>query len=249
MAEGLEQKMSDDLTENDVHVWYCHCDDPEVVSHRDDYLSLLSAEEVARYQRFAFDKDRSLFLIARALLRTTLSRYAETAPGAWKFEQTAKGKLFLPGESAAPPLRFNISHSQQVAVCAVTRRRTVGVDVEWTRRQTDQKIVTYFLSEPELSHYHDAEGEARRELFFRYWTLKEAYAKAVGVGLALRFAEFSFHLEEHAPPAIVLASPAEASAWQFHQQPLPPDYWLAVAAECPSSSPLAFTVRCSAPTL
>lgn len=241
--------MVESLTENDVHVWYCYCDDPVVISRQDEYLLLLSANEVDRYQRFAFDKDRCLFLVARALLRTTLSRYAPVAPAAWKFERTERGKLFLSANSPAPPLRFNISHSQQMAVCAVTCNRNVGVDVESTRRQTDQKIATYFLSDSELSHLHGTDGEARRELFYRYWTLKEAYAKAVGAGLALRFTEFSFRLGAQGAPSIVLKSPAEAAAWQFHQRPLAPDYWLAVAVHRPGTSQATFTVRCSPPAL
>ncbi len=243
--------MAGNLTENDVHVWYCHCDDPQVSARQDQYMSLLADDEIARYKRFAFEKDRRLFLVARALLRTTLSRYATVAPDAWQFEQTDKGKPFLPPNANVLPLQFNVSHSLQVAACAVTLGRCVGVDVESTTRRADAKVAGHFLSPNELSLFLEAEDETKRDLFYRYWTLKESYAKALGIGLTLRFTEFSFALHDQAPPTIALDTSAHnpASHWQFHQQMLAPHYCLAVAVQCPTAERPNFTVRCEPPCL
>lgn len=243
--------MAGKLTENDVHVWYCHCDDPLVVARQDQYMALLANDEIARYERFAFEKDRRLFLVARTLLRTTLSRYATVAPDAWQFEQTDKGKPFLPTNPDLPPLQFNVSHSLQMAVCAVTLRYSVGVDIESTTRRADPKVAGHFLAPNELSLFLEAEDERRRELFYRYWTLKESYAKALGIGLTLRFTEFSFTLHEEAPPTIVLDPPAHDPTchWQFHQQMLAPDYCLAVAVQRSTTPRPTFTVRCEPPCL
>ena len=241
--------MDGKLTENGVHVWYCYCDDPLVVAKQHEYAALLTDDEIARQKRFAFEKDRRLFLVARALLRTTLSRYADVAPEAWRFEQTTKGKPFLPPNANLPPLEFNVSHSGQMAACAVTLRHTVGVDVESTTRRADPKVAGHFLSPSELALFLDAEDEARRELFYRYWTLKEAYAKALGSGLSMRFTEFSFLLKAQSPPTIVL-NPSDRDPtdnWQFHQQLLARDYCLAVAARRPTASRPTFTVRCEPP--
>ncbi|MGM0490831.1 MAG: 4'-phosphopantetheinyl transferase family protein, partial [Planctomycetota bacterium] len=228
--------MPNPLPENEVHVWYCFCDDPGVAVQEDRYRRLLAAEEVARYERFAFDQDRRRFLVARGLLRTTLSRYVSVDPAAWRFERTGTGKPFLAMDAGVPPLQFNVSHSQQLAVCAVTLNRRVGVDVESTTRLASQRVVKYVLSEHELSHFSNTTGESRRQLFYRYWTLKEAYAKALGIGLSLRFNEFSFHLAEPDPPTIGRNPSAPASDWKFHQQKVAPHYWLAVAVECPSGN-------------
>lgn len=224
--------MVDQLNEDEVHLWYCRCDDPAVVARRQVYKTLLTADEVARHERFAFEADRQRFLVARALLRTTLSHYVPSRPpGAWRFEQAVAGKPFVRPESGMPPLEFNVSHSQQLVVCAVTLGRRVGVDVESTTRSTSQKIVKYVLSDQELSRFWQEDPEVRHELFYRYWTLKEAYAKALGVGLSLRFNEFSFDLDDHAAPRMTVVPPDSTAQWHFHQQKLASHYWLALAVE------------------
>lgn len=206
-------------------------------------MGLLAAEEVARYERFAFEQDRRRFLVARGLLRTTLCRYVPVDPAAWRFEQAGAGKPFLAVDSGVPPLQFNISHSQQLAACAVTLNRRVGVDVESVTRRTSQRIVKYVLSTHELARYGNTAGEVQRELFYRYWTLKEAYAKGLGVGLSLRFNEFSFHLTEQGPPSLGVNPSGPSSDWAFHQQRVPPHYWLAVAVEDRSEDRPLFRVQ------
>ena len=243
--------MTAPLSENEVHVWHCHCDDPTIAARRDNFLALLTAEETARYRRFAFEKDRQLFLVAHALLRTVLSRYAAVAPDAWKFQLTAHGKPFLPADAAAPPLQFNISPSDQVAVCAVTLTHAVGVDVESAGRQADPRVAQRVLSPPELERFLAAHDSQQRELFFRYWTLKEAYAKAIGLGLSLRLSEISFTLDEPTAPHIRFAPSSRESAdsWQFHQQFLDPHHYLAVAVRCPRNNPARFRLIHSPPLL
>lgn len=230
------------LTQNDVHIWYCYCDDPRVVADQQRLRSLLSIDELARYERFAFEKDRNLFLLARCLLRTALSQYAAVAPADWTFEHTGKGKPFLAPQSGLPPLSFNVSHSKKLAVCALTLEHRIGIDVESTARRTNPKVADYFLSPREKSNYLQASETDRRELFYRYWTLKEAYAKALGMGLSLRFTNFSFQLDESSPPALVEKPEASDAVWQFHQQQLSPDYWLALAVE--GSTPERPVITC-----
>jgi 4'-phosphopantetheinyl transferase len=220
------------LTDHEVHVWYCTCDDPRVAAWQSQCLTLLTAEEVARHDRFAFEKDRCLFRVTRALLRTALSHYVPQPATAWRFTQAPGGKPQLDVDRGLPPLRFNVSHSGQMAVCAVTLSREVGVDVESVGRRADRRIVRYFLSPDEIARFEQADEDTQRQLFFRYWTLKEAYAKALGSGLSMRFNQCPFELHDDAPPTLSCPSTeiGQTPAWQFHQQLLPPDYWLAVAA-------------------
>ncbi len=243
--------MAGTLAENDVHVWYCFCDDPVVVSQQARYRALLTPDEIARSERFAFAKDRHLFLVARALLRTTLSRYEAIDPAAWRFEWTAKGKPFLPSGSSTSSLKFNVSHSGQVAVCAIAIEHDVGVDVEAMTGRADPRVASHFLSPNELAQLHDAEDAARRELFYRYWTLKESYAKALGMGLSMRFTEFSFCLNESAQPTLCsgIAIQDRAASWHFHQQLLTPHYCLAVATQRPRDCRPDFTITCAPPQL
>jgi 4'-phosphopantetheinyl transferase len=243
--------MDSTLTENSVHVWYCHCDDPLVSAKQQQYMTLLASDEIARYTQFAFEKDRRLFLVARALLRTTLSRYAEVAPDAWRFETTAKGKPFLTDDLGAPPLDFNVSHSDRLAACVVTQFRRVGIDVESTNRRVDPDVTRYFLSPSEMALFLKTEGQARQELFYRYWTLKESFAKALGLGLSMRLTEFSFVLNDQTCPTILFDAAADGpeANWHFLQQMIAPHYCLAVAAEAPRDKRPEFVIRCEPPRL
>ncbi len=243
--------MTAHLSADEVHVWHCRCDDPAVTARQNDYLVLMTAEELARYRRFAFEKDRQLFLVARTLLRTVLSQYAAVAPAAWEFQQTDKGKPFLAAHAAVPPLQFNVSHSDTVAVCAVTLGHEVGVDVESANRPADPRVARRVLSPAELEQFLAGTEEQQRALFFRYWTLKESYAKAIGMGLSLRLSEFSFTLPDHAAPLIEFSPSSTDSpdSWQFHQQRIAPHHFLAVAVRRPRSCPVRFHLVESPPLL
>lgn len=233
------------VTQNDVHVWYCFCDDPQVEARQQADLQLLTDDEVARYHRFAFEKDRRLFVVARSLLRTTLSRYAAVRPEDWRFEQTLNGKPFLPADIKLPALSFNVSHSGRMAACAVTLNHPIGVDVETTTRDTNPKVARYFMAPDELERYDAAVGDEKCDLFYRYWTLKESYAKALGLGLSLRLTEYAFLLDDQSPPKIVRAAdgdPAAMKNWHFHQERIAPHYYLAVAVDTAGAKRPAISV-------
>jgi 4'-phosphopantetheinyl transferase len=226
------------LGENEVHIWYSHCDDPDVIAREAEHLDLLSNDEIARFERFKFEKDRRLFLTARALLRISLSRYADIKPSEWKFQQTVKGKPYLNDSTEIPAFSFNVSHSGHLAVCAITLRHQIGVDIESTTRQADPRVTKYFMSPLEMSQYEKARPDKKQELFYRYWTLKEAYAKALGMGLSLQFTDFRF-VWDHEVPRAALApeieptppSDEEPRWWYFHQSELASHYILSVAVK------------------
>ncbi len=243
--------MTAQLPDDEVHLWHCDCGDPEVAARQSDYLALLNDDEVARQRRFAFEQDQLLFLVARALLRTVLSQYAPLPPAAWTFQQTARGKPHLAGPGSGFGLQFNVSHSESVAVCAVTRHRRVGVDVESAARRADDRVARRVLSPSELRQFVLAGAAEQRELFFRYWTLKEAYAKATGDGLSLRLRDFTFTWDEHQAPHITFhgVEPVPSGQWQFHQQIVKPHHYLAAAVHRPDACQLRFRTICSPPPL
>lgn len=236
---------------NAVHVWYCLLDDPPWADVQQAYLSLLSADERDRYHRFMFDKVRRQFLLARALVRTVLSSYAPTAPHEWQFATTSHGKPYVAAGAGAMPLQFNHSHADAIVACAVTRSRRVGIDVESLDRQVNLGIARHCLAPVELQQFERTDPRDQQSFLLRAWTLKEAYAKAVGLGLALRLTSVAFEFDEQGRPAIIDcgggAVTTDARQWQFRQWLLDERHYLAVAVECPVDEPCQFIVRHSTP--
>jgi 4'-phosphopantetheinyl transferase len=221
--------LGDALQPGDVHLWLVDCaaiHDPALLAR---YRDLLSEEEYARQQRYRFQRDRHRDLVARALVRTSLSRYAGVDPANWRFEQGEHGK---PRLVAAPePLNFNLSHSHERVVCAIARN-PVGVDIEYCGRANDVLAIAerYFSASESRDLFALAQDE-QRERFFDYWTLKEAYMKARGEGIALGLGNFSFSFA--ASEAIAVGFDAclqdDPCEWQFRLMCPQPDYRMAVA--------------------
>ena len=223
------------LPEQEVHLWLAHCfdarHDERVLS---EYDALLNPEEAARRQRFRRTEDQRRYLIARVLVRYTLSRYAHEAPAAWRFVRGPHDKPEI--ERCAMPLRFNLSHSGDWAVCAVALQHDVGVDIEWTRRVNDVlSIARHYFSASEQCALNGLERGAARDRFFDLWTLKESFMKARGEGISLGLGNFSFDLADRDQQALnigvrfaeVLRD--DPSAWRFWLLSPVPDYRLALA--------------------
>src|SRR5262249_29679294 len=145
---------------------------------------LLTDEERESAGRFHREADRRRAVVSRALLRTTLSRYAPVDPADWRFERGPFGRpqIARPGAHGPP---FVLSHTRELAACAVTDGAAVGVDVEPLGREVGDLLeADSILSENEIESLRRLPPRARAERFLELWTLKEAYAKALGTGLA-----------------------------------------------------------------
>jgi 4'-phosphopantetheinyl transferase len=208
------------LGPDEVHLWFAFPDgaqlqDPQLL---EAYRDLMSAEEREQQQRYLFPRHRHQALVARALVRVTLSRYCpEVAPADWTFVRNAHGRPEVAGPPGVPDLRFNLSHTAGLMVCAVTLARDVGVDVEdGQRRLADLSLAERFFSPAEVQDLRQLEPQRRRERFFALWTLKEAYIKARGEGLATPLRHFSFFLEGDRVEIRFARSLAdEPGAWRF----------------------------------
>src|SRR5262245_24058734 len=117
------------LTSGRADLWYAFEADVEPVRLA-AFRSILSPEESAQLQRLVFEHSRSEYLLGRALCRTTLSRYSDTAPEKWSFLPNAHGRPEIARPKDSPPLRFNLTHTRGLAACLVTMERDVGVDAE-----------------------------------------------------------------------------------------------------------------------
>ncbi|MEJ7729054.1 MAG: 4'-phosphopantetheinyl transferase superfamily protein [Polyangiaceae bacterium] len=206
------------LPPGEVHVWYAFTDELEQPEITEACERLLNDEERARHQRLLIDRVRHEHLVTRALARTSLSRYAPVAPEDWVFVKNEWGRPEVQAPAEARWLRFNLSNTRGLVAIAVTRDLEVGVDVEFVERRTEPlAIADRFFSESEVRALHGQVGEeAQRERFFAYWTLKEAYIKARGMGLAIPLGQFSFHLDESGPERITFGPEIEDDPQRWH---------------------------------
>ncbi|MCS6815117.1 MAG: 4'-phosphopantetheinyl transferase superfamily protein [Cyanobacteria bacterium] len=140
----------------------------------------LSPDERQRAERFRFPRDRQRFVAGRGWLRTLLARYLNITPTLVQFEYLSHGKPVLVND---PTIQFNLSHSQDLALCVVTRQHAVGIDVEYLRPVAANDIAQRFFRPNEWTTLATLNPEEQQSAFFRYWTCKEAYLKACGDGL------------------------------------------------------------------
>ncbi|MDT7543434.1 MAG: 4-phosphopantetheinyl transferase [Acidobacteriota bacterium] len=203
--------------ESDLHVWRIHLDQCEAVLH--EFSKFLSADEMLRADKFHFRRDRDHFVAARGALRDILGGYVGLAPGLLRFSYERYGKPALSRETGDELLRFNLSHSHGLALCAVTRGREVGIDLELIREDSSgMEIAERFFSPREVSALRALPPSARTSAFFDCWTRKEAYIKALGEGLTHPLQGFTVSLTPGEPAALLCADdPLEAGRWSLFE--------------------------------
>jgi len=210
----------------------------------DEYERLLTTVERDRYLAFRFERHRHSFLLTRALVRFVLSSYTGVSPEDWRFRVGTHGKPEIASPTPALPLSFNLSNTDGMVVCLVAREVPVGVDVEHTERGGElDSIAEHFFSPREVRDLIEVGPSGLNERFFAYWTLKEAYIKAHGLGLAIPLDQFSFVLEE---PIRVETDPRrkdDPARWQFGRVPLDGPHALAYAIQRGPRPDFAVSVR------
>ncbi|MGQ0445283.1 MAG: 4'-phosphopantetheinyl transferase family protein [Beijerinckiaceae bacterium] len=196
--------------------------------------ALLSDAERLRASRFAFDRDRRRFTIARAWLRRLLSARLGVRPETVELVYGANGKPALARRFADSDLRFNVSHSDDVAVYAFVPRREIGVDVEAIRviRDADD-IAARFFSRRENEAYMALNPRDKPLGFFNCWTRKEAFIKALGDGLCHPLDRFDVSLTPGEPAKIlrVESTPGDHCGWRMESFSPAPGFVAAVVTE------------------
>ena len=185
------------LARNEIHLWTTKpqdiLKDIDNSAIKERYQNLLTADETTKQQRYKFENDRHDALITRAFVRDLLSYYADVEPADWRFDKGEKDKPEIVNPPL--PLRFNISHTKDLIICAVTLSDDLGCDVENTTRTNDVlSIADRYFSPSETKELFSLPKEQQRHRFFDYWTLKESYIKAWGLGLAIPLKDFSFNI-------------------------------------------------------
>jgi 4'-phosphopantetheinyl transferase len=168
---------------NEVHVWRVFLD--LTILQSESLPGILSSDELARAGQFRFERDQNRFIVARGMLRKILGHYLGMNPHKLRFEYTPNGKPILATNAGYNTLHFNLSHSNAFALIAVTRGRNIGIDIEHIRDDVDAgQIARRFFSQEEISALERIHKDKQSEVFFQYWTRKEAFLKAMGDGVS-----------------------------------------------------------------
>ena len=182
-----------DLSPAEIHLWQYAIGQPPAAQHLAYAMTLLSGAEKQRCAGFYFERHRAEYALSHAMLRLVLSEYAPVKPQEWQFVTGDWGKPEIASPVTDTPLWFNLSHTDGFAVCVAGRVRQLGVDVEnMNRMESCDEIAQRFFAAAEYEYFRNLPPALQREAFFRIWTLKEAYIKAEGKGLAIPLDSFHF---------------------------------------------------------
>ncbi|MBS0349910.1 MAG: 4'-phosphopantetheinyl transferase superfamily protein [Proteobacteria bacterium] len=162
----------------EIHIWKV-----KLTSWNDWSVQVLSKEELNKAYRFIQAVHQRRFALARGHLRVILGKYTGVSPTEIRFQEGAHGKLFLADNPLM--LQFNLSHSEDIAVYAFTLQQEVGIDIEWINSSLEiVPLIKRFFAAEEQQAILNLPIKLQHQAFFNYWTRKEAYLKALGVGLS-----------------------------------------------------------------
>jgi len=210
------------LTGGDIDIWKIGLDaGPEILAASRRLLSESESARAARYRRPA---DGERFTVAHGRLRVILGRYAGIRPEALEFAAGKRGKPRLVRAGQCEDLSFSLSYAGAMAIVAVAAGREVGVDAEPLHAENDLPLLAEACLSPAERALFDSATPARRaRLFYTFWTRKEAYLKAQGVGLGVE------------PRTVDLSTPGPTPDGRWFVRDIGDDYPfpIALATECP----------------
>jgi 4'-phosphopantetheinyl transferase len=216
-----------DLQSDVAHIWTRPLEVPAQL--QEACFELLSIEERERAARYRVPRPRTDFIVTRGTLRLLLAGYLGMAPQELSFRYSEHGKPLIDGPS---DLRFNVSHTDGLALLGFVRTRAIGVDVEKITASPDaRKLAERFFSVRERQFLEKLSGDDLHAAFFRCWTRKEAYVKARGEGLSLPLHEFDVSVAAGESHALLATRPdsSEAGRWTLRDLPVESGYAAALA--------------------
>lgn len=215
--------------DKEIHVYRLSLHPASGLSPLDNLESVLSSEEQERKQRYRHEQARAAFVRVRVALRYLLSRYLHTTPKQIDIAITDKGKPYLTKSRSSLDLQFNLSHSGQWALLAVSLNTAIGIDVEQHRALTQRNgIAKRCFSSAEFQWWQNLPESLQIQQFYRFWCGKEAFAKATGVGIGIGLEKIELDLQDtvrlvSVPPAFGLVQ-----NWQIEEIKMDTDYTAAL---------------------
>ncbi len=225
----LEPSAIPPLEPSEIHIWKIHLAAPAAGLTPE---KILSAEEYERAARYHFVADKNRFAVCRAVLRRLLGAHLEIPPADVRFDLLPHGKPVVSTAQNAADLRFSCSHSGDWALIAIARGCELGVDLEQHRERTQaEDVAARFFSETEIRELAVLPQNLKTTGFFNAWTRKEAFVKALGLGLSFPLESFSVALAPGQPAALLaVANDSEAvKKWTLTALDVRPDYSAALA--------------------
>lgn len=227
----------------DVSAWHADAESLSAVAGRlTRALSWLRADERARFDRYRHQEDAHMFLLGRVMARTLVGRALGLDPMRWRWREGDRGRPEIDEPGVA--LHFNLAHSARLVACVLGHRREVGVDVEdLHRRPLARQIADRYCSPAERASIDGAGPTDWHDRFLTYWTLKEAYLKARGLGIAVPLRDVNMTVVGDGARVDFLASLAGTDTqWGFHLASPTARHVMAVAAAT-ADGPVAFSVK------
>ena len=227
-VEGLEDPSQVDLWVARESQWR----DPALLDH---FSGVLSADERARIAGMRFEAGRHQQFVSRVLVRSVLSTYLPGVPPAdWRFDRGEHGRPSVSRDmtDAARALQFNLAHTHGLVVLAVGRTPHIGVDVERIDGRVRLAVARRYFSPVEADALEALPADQQERRFRRLWTLKEAWLKAVGTGIAGGLGGMTFHFEDDGVRFERMSDP-EASRWAFREFEVDGEYFVALACLAP----------------
>lgn len=220
------------LGAGEIHLWLVDYEQVDAGLF-DSYRALLSEQERQQEPRFYFARDRRRYLVTRALVRTVLSRYLPVSPQNWSFTDDRYGRPHIDNPEGSG-VTFNIAHTHSLIVLGLSRDRALGIDVENVAdREVSMDLAQRFFAADEAAALGCIPVAGQQFRFFEYWTFKESYIKARGMGLSLPLDKFSFRYPDDRAVEIAIDSSLgdNPDRWRFWQCAPSAQYLLAICAE------------------
>lgn len=217
----VEAPRKTDLKPNSVHIWGWEL--TATPAQLENHKQLLTPKEKERLERFYFEKHQHQFAVAHGMLHSVLSRYLHIEPALICFDYQSHGKPELTSKQNPHRLQFNLSHSGDIALLAVTKEIPIGIDVEQIKPRHHLELAKNIMSKTEYEEFSVLKDEEKEDLFFHVWTQKEAVIKALGQGLSFSLSRFSVSIR---PPAqlVSLDGAPYPKEWTLQDLVMPKGY-------------------------
>jgi len=219
------------LINKSCHIWQLDLNTLNLQYNAATDRECLSIEEQERSEKFLQNKDKQQFIAIRTILRQLLGAYTRSSAKDLEIRFNNLGKPFLKNTDTRTALYFNITHARGLALLAFCHSAEVGIDIEYTERSANfQKLAQRFFSPQENIELATINNDQYPIHFFRLWTRKEAFVKAVGTGLGFPLSAFTINTDPASSPTITNIEPSKYSGPCYLRDIETPRHYLSTIA-------------------